>query len=65
MQRLSQKDYEYVMDGMTWGTWNRVLVWLRAKSTAAAQAGTQPIANAVKTPVPVASEANPARRASA
>jgi len=67
MQRLSKKDYEYLMDGMTWGTWNRVLVWLRAKSTAAAEpAEAQPIADAVKTPVvPVASEPNAARRASA
>jgi Protein of unknown function (DUF3102) len=67
MQRLSKNDYAYVMDGMTWGTWNRVLVWLRAKSTAAAEpAEAQPIANAVRTPaVPVAPDANPARRVSA
>jgi DUF3102 family protein len=35
MRRLSQKDYEYVMDGMNWGIWNRVLVWLRAEPRSA------------------------------
>jgi hypothetical protein len=67
MQRLSQKDYEYVMDGMTWGTWNRVLVWLRAKPTIAGKpAEAPPISNAVGSPVaPAGSEAGVAARASA
>lgn len=30
LQRLSRADFELLMDGMTWGVWNRVLVWLRA-----------------------------------
>jgi hypothetical protein len=30
IQRLDKNDYEYIMDGMNWGIWNRVLVWLRA-----------------------------------
>jgi len=36
MQRLSTNDYEYVMDGMNWGIWNRVLVWLWTKQRASA-----------------------------
>jgi hypothetical protein len=28
--RLDKGDYEYIMDGMNWEIWNRVLVWLRA-----------------------------------
>ncbi len=36
MQRLSTKDYQYVMDGMNWGIWNRVLVWLWTKQRASA-----------------------------
>jgi DUF3102 family protein len=28
-QRLTQDDYQYLMAGMTWGVWNRVLIWLR------------------------------------
>jgi len=30
IQRLDKYDYEYIMDGMNWEIWNRVLVWLRA-----------------------------------
>jgi Protein of unknown function (DUF3102) len=30
LQRLSRKDYELIMDGMNWGVWNRILVWMRA-----------------------------------
>jgi Protein of unknown function (DUF3102) len=30
IQRLDKNDYQYIMDGMNWGIWNRVLVWLRA-----------------------------------
>lgn len=30
LQRLSPQDYRYIMDGMTWGVWNRVFVWMRA-----------------------------------
>src|SRR5262249_49987049 len=30
IQRLDKDDYEYIMDGMNWEIWNRVLVWLRA-----------------------------------
>jgi hypothetical protein len=37
MRRLSQKDYEYVIDGMNWGIWNRVLIWLRVEQRPAAQ----------------------------
>lgn len=32
-QRLHRDDYELIMDGMNWGIWNRVLVWLRAART--------------------------------
>ena len=67
MQRLSNKDYEYIMDKMTWGTWNRVLVWLRARSTAAAEpAAALPISNAVGSAVvPAAAGANLRARVSA
>jgi hypothetical protein len=30
VRRLSSADLDIIMDGMTWGIWNRVLVWLRA-----------------------------------
>jgi hypothetical protein len=30
IRRLSRKDYELIMDGMNWGVWNQVLVWMRA-----------------------------------
>jgi hypothetical protein len=30
LSRLSREDYESVMQGMTWGVWNRVFVWMRA-----------------------------------
>lgn len=30
IQRLSRKDYELIMEGMSWGVWNRILVWMRA-----------------------------------
>jgi hypothetical protein len=30
IQRLSRKDYELIMEGMNWGVWNRILVWMRA-----------------------------------
>ena len=30
LSRLSPEDYENIMDGMTWGVWNRVFVWMRA-----------------------------------
>jgi hypothetical protein len=33
-RRLTQDDYQYLMDGMTWGVWNRVLIWLRAAKIA-------------------------------
>ena len=33
-QRLTQDDYQYLMDGMTWGVWNRVLIWLRTAKIA-------------------------------
>ena len=33
IRRLSREDYDYVMDGMTWGAWNRVFVWMRAART--------------------------------
>jgi hypothetical protein len=35
IRRLSREDYEYVMEGMTWGVWNRVFVWMRAARTGA------------------------------
>jgi hypothetical protein len=35
VRRLSRADYEFVMDGMTWETWNRVFVWMRAAQTMA------------------------------
>jgi hypothetical protein len=30
VRRLSRKDYELIMEGMNWGVWNRILVWMRA-----------------------------------
>lgn len=30
LRRLSRKDYEFIMEGMSWGAWNRILVWMRA-----------------------------------
>jgi hypothetical protein len=33
-RRLTQDDYQYLMDGMTWGVWNRVLIWLRTATIA-------------------------------
>jgi hypothetical protein len=30
IRRLSRKDYELIMEGMNWGVWNRILVWMRA-----------------------------------
>lgn len=30
LRRLSRKDYELIMEGMSWGVWNRILVWMRA-----------------------------------
>jgi hypothetical protein len=30
VRRLSHTDLELIMDGMTWGVWNRVLVWLQS-----------------------------------
>lgn len=33
LRRLSRSDLEILMDGITWGVWNRVLVWLRADQT--------------------------------
>ena len=37
MQRLSTKDHEYIMHGMNWGIWNRVLVWLSMRHRAPAE----------------------------
>lgn len=39
MKRLSTEELEYIMDGMNWGIWNRVLVWLRAQHKTASEAG--------------------------
>jgi len=33
-RRLTQDDYQYLVDGMTWGVWNRVLIWLRTATIA-------------------------------
>ena len=30
LRRLSRKDYELIMEGMSWGVWNRIFVWMRA-----------------------------------
>lgn len=30
IRRLSRKDYEFIMEGMDWGVWNRILIWMRA-----------------------------------
>jgi len=30
ISRLSRQDYEFIMDGMNWEAWNRVLVWMKA-----------------------------------
>jgi Protein of unknown function (DUF3102) len=30
INRLSRQDYEFVMDGMNWEVWNRILVWMKA-----------------------------------
>lgn len=42
VRRLSREDYDYVMEGMTWGVWNRVFVWMRAAQTAALARSEQP-----------------------
>ena len=34
VRRLTQDEYQYLVDGMTWGVWNRVLIWLRAATIA-------------------------------
>ncbi len=39
LRRLRGADVELIMDGMTWGVWNRVLVWLRADPNASSKAG--------------------------
>lgn len=39
LRRLREADVELIMDGMTWGVWNRVLVWLRADPNASSKAG--------------------------
>lgn len=33
VERLTEQDYAYVMSEISWGVWNRVLVWLRALGT--------------------------------
>ncbi len=38
VRRLSREDYERVMDGMSWGVWNRVFVWMRASGVAECRA---------------------------
>jgi hypothetical protein len=30
IRRLSREDYEFIMEEMNWGVWNRCLVWMRA-----------------------------------
>ncbi|MDT2023775.1 DUF3102 domain-containing protein [Methylocella sp. CPCC 101449] len=30
LQRLTPKDYEFIMEGMNWEVWNRAFVWMRA-----------------------------------
>jgi hypothetical protein len=30
IRRLGRRDYERIMEGMSWGVWNRTLVWMRA-----------------------------------
>jgi hypothetical protein len=30
IRRLSRQDYEFIMEGMNWGVWNRILVWMRS-----------------------------------
>jgi len=40
IHRLSKTDYDFVMDGMTWGVWNRVFVWMRAAAAMAEKAET-------------------------
>lgn len=39
LRRLSKEDYDYVMDGMTWGTWNKIFVWMRAAQASWSQGG--------------------------
>lgn len=39
MRRLSHDDYAFIMGEMSWGVWNRVLVWLRAAQPAANDTG--------------------------
>jgi hypothetical protein len=34
LSRLSQQDYELIMEGMNWEVWNRVLVWMKAARAA-------------------------------
>jgi hypothetical protein len=35
MRRLNHDDYDFIMGEISWGVWNRVLVWLRAAQPAA------------------------------
>lgn len=30
LQRLTPKDYEFIMEGLSWEVWNRAFVWMRA-----------------------------------
>ena len=46
IRRLSKEDYDFVMEGMSWGVWNRVFVWLRAARGAGGRmAGPLPVAS--------------------
>ncbi|MGY4602904.1 hypothetical protein ACVW16_001316 [Bradyrhizobium sp. USDA 4474] len=50
-RRLSQDDYQYLMDGMTWGVWNRVLIWLRTATIATPdRAGTLALPHQTRAP---------------
>lgn len=55
IRRLTDADYEYIMDGLNWGIWNRVLVWLRSEkiNTATAVKPTKP-SKVIKPPVALA-----------
>jgi Protein of unknown function (DUF3102) len=49
LSRLSQRDYELIMDGMNWEVWNRVLVWMKA-----ARVRNDPMADSIHTGAGVA-----------
>jgi len=61
LRRLSKEDYDYVMDGMTWGTWNRIFVWMRA-AQASWSRGSQPVSGYARGASTLVGDVSNARR---